>query len=391
MIDSIFVGMAGLSSYSRGLKVISNNVTNMNTPGFKSSQLQFSDLFYQGGGMGGDNSHQFGTGVGTLGTYLNLKSGDYRQTGNSLDLSCGGQGFFVLQDEAGNIRYTRAGQFDFDAQGQLKDRSSGAAVMGMDENGKLQPITLDGLNSSQPKATGDINLNGSLPVGRDHVIDGVSVFDVAGGEHLLKLTFTNTVTGTPSTWKVTISENGNQIGSGEFQFSDGKPVIGKDMVPIAFTGGSQPFSFRLKLSPDVRSAQTPANSAMLAVEKKDGYGLGTLTGKSFDAAGYLVATYSNGQTVKGKRIALARFDSAEALEQLGDGSFIARNSNAVHYGTSNREFGEIKSGTIEVSNVDLSQEFSDLVLMQRGYQASSQLVSTANEMIQQLFDMKGRG
>lgn len=391
MIDSIFVGMAGLSSYSRGLKVISNNVTNMNTPGFKSSQLQFSDLFYQNGGMSGDGGHQYGTGVGTLGTYLNLKAGDYRQTGNSLDLSCGGQGFFVLQDENGNIRYTRAGQFDFDAQGKLKDRSSGASVMGMDENGKLQPITLDGIKSNAPKATGDINLNGNLPVGRDHVIDGVSVFDAAGGEHLLKLTFTNTVTGSASTWKVTVTENGNQIGSGEFKFQDGKPIIGNDMVPIAFPGGSQPFSFRLRLTPDVRAAQTPSNAAMLAVESKDGYTLGAITSKSFDAAGYLVATYSNGQTAKGKRIALARFDSAEALEQVGDGSFFARNGSAVHYGTSNREFGEIKSGTIEVSNVDLSQEFSDLVLMQRGYQASSQLVSTANEMIQQLFDMKGRG
>ena len=86
MLDSIFIGMAGLGAYSKGLKVISNNVTNLNTPGFKSSQLQFADLFYQGS-QNGEGSGRYGHGVGTFGTTLNFKAGDFRSTGNDLDMA----------------------------------------------------------------------------------------------------------------------------------------------------------------------------------------------------------------------------------------------------------------------------------------------------------------
>jgi flagellar hook protein FlgE len=112
---------------------------------------------------------------------------------------------------------------------------------------------------------------------------------------------------------------------------------------------------------------------------------------SFDALGTLVLSYSNGQTVKGARLALGRFDSLEAVESAGNNEFDATNTLAWHMGRAGEgSFGAVRSGMIELSNVDLSREFSDLVIMQRGYQASSQVITTANDMLKELFDMTGR-
>jgi len=117
---------------------------------------------------------------------------------------------------------------------------------------------------------------------------------------------------------------------------------------------------------------------------------GTLTGVTFDATGTVVYAYSNGQTTKGNRLQLARFDTTEAVKANGSNQFDETDAALWHTGTpGDAGFGTVKSGVVEVSNVDLSQEFSDLVIMQRGYQASSQVVSTANEMLQQLFSMTG--
>src|SRR5690349_4529516 len=106
MLESIFIGMTGLSGYSQGLRVIANNTANLNTPGFKSSSLQFSDLFYSNDGNTDSHSAQVGHGLGTGGTVLNFKQGELRQTGNDLDLAIDGEGMFALKDEGGNIHYT---------------------------------------------------------------------------------------------------------------------------------------------------------------------------------------------------------------------------------------------------------------------------------------------
>jgi len=134
-----------------------------------------------------------------------------------------------------------------------------------------------------------------------------------------------------------------------------------------------------------------AGSTTLKMDSQDGLGPGTLSGTAFDANGVLRLSYSNGQTVKGASLALARFDSPDAVAALGNNQFEMVNKNAWHFGKAGEgAFGSVRAGQIEISNVDLSQEFSDLVIMQRGYQASSQVISTANEMLQQLFSMKSK-
>jgi flagellar hook protein FlgE len=131
MIDSLYLGMSGLSAFSRGLRVIANNTTNLNTPGFKSATLQFADAAYANTAYSGQQFSQLGYGVNTTGTSLSFKAGELRQTTNDLDVAVDGQGMFTLMAEDGSITYSRAGQFELNPQGVLVNPSK-ARVMGID-------------------------------------------------------------------------------------------------------------------------------------------------------------------------------------------------------------------------------------------------------------------
>ena len=181
MIESIYVGMTGLASFSRGLRVIANNTTNLNTPGFKSSTLRFADAFYAGGGYSGRQFGQMGYGVTTTGTAMSFKPGELRQTGNGLDLAMDGQGLFMLKAEDGSIRYTRAGQFQFDKTGVLVS-GSGAKVMGVGTNGAATEISIANLKTTTGKATTSAKFTGNLSsAGTDQTVNGVRVTNIPGG------------------------------------------------------------------------------------------------------------------------------------------------------------------------------------------------------------------
>ncbi|GKS74661.1 flagellar hook-basal body complex protein [Acidovorax sp. SUPP950] len=391
MIESIYVGMTGLSSFSRGLRVIANNTTNLNTPGFKSTSLRFSDAFYSNGSYSGRQFGQLGYGVSTAGTTLSFKAGELRQTGNGLDLAIDGQGLFTLKGEDGRITYTRAGQFQFNSDGILVDQSTGAKVMGVGANGALTEISIANLKTSPGKATAVAKFTGNLSsTGTDQTINGVRVIDAAGGEHLLTVKLTNTGTTTPGSWQVDLMDGTTVVGTKQLIFQDGKPTAATAKLAFTYTPtGQAALPLTLDFGTDVTSFASGTLST-LAFASQDGYAPAELSAAAFDASGTLVLTYANGQTVKGSRLSLGRFDSADAVGSLGDNQFEALDGNAWHTGVAGGAFGSVRSGYIEISNVDLSQEFSDLVIMQRGYQASSQVISTANEMLQELFSMKSR-
>ena len=396
MLDSIYIGMTGLMGYSRGLKVISNNVANLNTPGFKSSHLQFADLFYSSGdsqsGGGVAVKRNMGLGLNTLSTSLNMRQGEFRQTGNSLDVAVDGDGMFVLRDSEGALRYTRAGQFDFDADGVLVSRTDGSKVMALDDEGRLSEIKLEGLRNNPAKATTSINFQGNLSNDDvDHVLGDVKVFDSLGGQHTLKVTFTNQAPTTPGSWTVTVAEGTTTIATGTVSFAAGQPVPGSSTLNFTYSPpGVPPLALTLDLAKDVTSFAAGTTST-LTMGTQDGFASGGLTSVAFDASGRLKLKYANGQTIDGVRLALARADTSDALEPMGGNVFMTKNSGAVHIGAAGTgAFGKVSAGLVELSNVDLSEEFSDLIITQRGYQAASQIVSTANEMIQVVFDMKSR-
>lgn len=394
MLDTIYVGLTGLSSYATGLNVISNNVANLNTVGFKGSQLQFQDLFYRDGelGLGGGAQEQIGGGVGTGGTFLNFKAGEARQTGNDLDAMIDGPGLFVLRKDD-KTYYTRDGQFEFDKDGFLVDKSNHARVAALDDKGELRDLSITGLRANVPKATGRIKFAGNLSSSdTQHVVADVSVYDALGKASKVKLTFDNTNAVTPGSWKVTATaEDGSELGSGEARFDNGTPATGFETVNLTLKAkDAEPAALVLDFSGDTTSFSGGTEST-LSVSSQDGYAAGSLVKATFDTDGNFALSYSNGQTDKQGRLALASFSNTDALEQLGGNLFVNRYGQAPDLGHAGEgAFGKLGAGSVEASNVDLSQQFSEMIITQRGYQASSQVITTANEMMQQLLDLRGR-
>jgi len=395
MLDSISIGTSGLQTFSAGLKVISNNVANLNTPGFKASTTTFSNLYVADadpGGGGLDGQTPQGGGVTLSQTSVNFRVGELRQTGNPLDLNIDGEGFFITRKPGDEDPvYTRAGQFEFDRNGVLVVRGTDRQVIGLDASGAQTAITLEGLRINAPKPTSKVDLTGNLSSSAtDFSLSGVKVIDAAGGEHTLSLRFAPKA-GAAGTWTVTASDGASEVGSGEVQFASGHPVPGFDAFTISYAPSGVPVSdIKVDLSGDVTNFDTGSNST-LAVGTSDGVAVGTLSKVAFEADGSMTVSYSNGQTAKGTRVALALFDSNARLVPQDDSGFTYPAHEGLRAGAANQGgFGSIGSNQIEGSNVDLASEFSDLIVAQRGYQASSRIVSTANDMLQDLLDMKGQ-
>jgi flagellar hook protein FlgE len=390
MLDSIYVGMTGLTGYAKGLRVISNNTANLNTPGFKASTLQFADLFYAASSSGG-NAERLGYGLDTGGTQLDFSQGELRQTGNDFDLGLDGEGLFVLRNAQGETRYTRAGQFQFNQDGVFVNQLDGSKVMGVDAAGQPTEIRLDGLRTIAGEPTTSVRFTGNLSSTEpDYTTSALQVFDSAGEQHTLTVKFT-AVTDSPGTWNVDVQEAGASVGSGQLVFVDGKPTDATAKLSFSYQPtGRAASQLTMDFSSDVTSFASGSLST-LAMSSQDGKGPANLSKLGFDETGTLVATYANGATAKGPRLLLARFRTPEAVEQQGDNQFSEAGGLAWEAGTAGEGgFGAVRSGVLEMSNVDLSREFTDLVVMQRGYQASSQVISTANDMLQELFRMKAK-
>lgn len=390
MIETIHVGMSGLSSFSRGLRVIANNTANMNTPGFKSSSLKFADAFYASAANGGRSS-VLGYGVATHGTTLSFKPGELRQTGNSLDLALDGQGLFMLRSPEGRITYTRAGQFQFDKSGVLVNRDTHAQVMGTTEDGRMTEISIANQRIASGRPTSVVKFMGNLSsTANEQLVQGVRVLDSSGVEHLLTAKFTRTDGASPGAWHLQLLDGTEEIGTHSLQFENGRPTSGSSKPTFSYKPAGQSVqSITLDFSADVTSYGSGSLST-LAFSSQDGQVPAELTSMAFDQSGVLIMTYGNGQTVRGPRLLLGRFDTTDAVGSLGDNQFEALDGDAWHWGAAGGVFGAVRSGYVEISNVDLSQEFSDLIILQRGYQANSQVITSANEMLQELFSMKGR-
>lgn len=392
MIDSIYVAMSGLHGYEQGLRTISNNTANLNTPGFKSSSLQFADMFSSSNGYavsGSVGQGQFGFGLNTVGTALNFKQGQMQTTGNDLDVAVDGQGLFSLRAADGSVRYSRDGQFKFNNDGVLVSSTTGEAVLALDGTGSLAQISIANLKGNAAKPTGTVLFSGNLSSAvSTFTVGGITVIDGAGTSYTLSARL-DAVVGTPGSWTVTLLDGTTTVGTGTVAFINGTPDPANSRVAVTFNPpGQSPVPLSLDFSGNVTSSGASTTST-LSMASQDGFGPGGLTKVTFDAAGVLQLSYSNGQTVKGARLALGRFNSQDAIDSIGDNEFAIKDGRAWQSGAAQEQgFGTVRAGMVEMSNVDLSQQFSDLVIMQRGYQACSQIVSTANDMLTELFAMR---
>lgn len=405
MFSTIYSALSGMLGFSKGLDVVSNNIANLNTPGFKSTELEFRDLFYryaQGGGPQDGGRSQIGAGLDTGGTRTRFKEGEMRDSGNPLDVAIDGNGFLVLQPDNGEQLYgrggaqvyTRAGQLEFGKDGLLVDRSTGFRVMGY-AGGALREISIGALRTSAPVATSLIRVTGNVSPGSASAdLNSVAVIDGNGKSRTLAFKFTRDTADSTHWFVEARDENSQLLGTGEVRFNpNGSPAPEATKFSFSLAPDAAPITLDIG-DPGTFSGLTnfsgPSQSN-LQVLSQDGAAAGSLTSATFDESGALRLTYSNGKTQSGPTLALAWFDDLQSLRISGGSVFVNDADQAPTLGSaSDGAMGRIAAGRVELSNVELTEQFTNLIILQRGYQASSQITSVANEMIQQLLDLDGK-
>jgi flagellar hook protein FlgE len=389
MLRSLYSGISGLRAHQTMLDVTGNNIANVNTAGFKSSTVQFQDTLSQvtraGGaaqdGAGGTNPAQVGLGVQVAGISTNFTQGSAQATGRSTDMMIAGEGFFITS-KGGEQLYARAGSFDFDSQGRLVS-PDGALLQGWSaDNGQvnagagLANIVISKQMVAPAAATTGATMGGNLPgdaADGTVLIRDITAFDASGNAREVSLTFTRTAAG----WDVAGVDPNGATGTTSMAFTDGSAVP-NTTLPI---GG---------IDVDLSAVTGYAGMSTLAVSDANGSAAGTLESFSMGADGTLTGTFSNDENVVIGRIALANFTNAGGLEKTGSSSYRATaSSGAAAVGTADANgLGTLTSGYVEMSNVDLSQEFTNLIVAQRGFQSNARIITTSDEVLQELTQLK---
>ncbi|CAI3792958.1 flagellar hook protein FlgE [Pseudarthrobacter sp. MM222] len=387
MLRSLYSGISGLRAHQTMLDVTGNNIANVNTAGFKASSTQFQDTLSQvqqgatgpQAETGGTNPAQVGLGVRVAGVSTNFSQGSSQSTGRATDLMISGDGFFVTS-KGGNQLFTRAGSFSPDAANQLVSPDGGIlqgwpATNGViDAGGPVGDITLNP-NTMVAKETNAVTLDGNLPSDApdNTKLDRlVKVYDAAGAERSLTVTFTKA----GSTWNMAATDNGT-TSNGSVTYTDGQRTAGGNFTVNGITI-------------DVSKVSGYATMSSLAVSGQNGAAVGKLESYTLGNDGSLIGSFSNGIKEVLAKIALAKFTNPAGLEKSGGSSYVATgNSGGVQLGAAGDPgMGTLTGGTLEMSNVDLSQEFTNLIVAQRGFQANARIITTSDEVLQELGNLK---
>jgi len=391
MLGSIFVGLSGLEAYSEGLKKVSNNVSNLNSTGFKTSTVTFSNLqsTRDSGGIAlTDGAQSWGGGVSLSDSAINFKAGDLQTTNNDLDLAVDGTGFMVLV-KGNDVRYVRTGSFTTDQDGNVVLPGTEWKLATLDDTGRAVVVSIDNSRTNAPVATTKVVFSDNLSSsGTTASVNDISVYDASGSKHVWTATFARTENST--NWTITVKDaTGATIGTGALNFENSTPTA--TTSTSTFTDSTSGLSVIFDFSTGVTSYSSGSASSLRAASV-DGHAVGALTTVAVNDAGELQLTYSNQQTKNMGAVALATFRDSSALVQESAGMFQAKAGTDVQLvASADERVGLVRSKRLEASNVDLSKEFGDLILIQRGYQASSQIISVSNDMIQQLFGIRGQG
>lgn len=412
-MSSFSIPLTGLEASTTELNTIANNLANMNTTAFKSQDVSFSDLFYQQiGSSGAGNPLEVGAGTQVAATSTDFSEGSVTSTGNEDDMAIGGTtgaGFFVVQN-GNTTEYTRDGSFTVSPSGYLTTQG-GLQVMGypvvngvVDTNAPLVPIQIPPTGTSQqPAATQNLsvtaNLNSSANVG-DQVTGQVQLYDSLGQSYNATVTFTNTGTGT---WSYNIalpagtSTGGTNL-NGTLAFdSNGNlatPSSTAGPINITFSGladgaSSMNFNWNLYGSNGQSTITQFSGSSDVASYTQDGYASGTSTGFTVASNGLISATFSNGETQSVGQIALANVVNPEGLSIDGGNLYqTTLASGGASIGVAGTGgLGTIQDEALEASNVNISTEFSNLIVAQQAYEASSKAITTFDTVSQDTINM----
>jgi flagellar hook protein FlgE len=418
----MFSAISGLRGHQEMMDVIANNIANVNTVGFKSGRVNFQDILSQTvsgatapqGGLGSINPAQIGLGMTVAGIDVLQTQGNLQSTGKTTDMAIQGDGFFMESDGTSTV-YTRDGAFDIALDGSLANPGSGLKVQGWqaDSNGQIdmtQPVTNLVIPIGQRTtalATSNVTLSGNLDAGSTGPVVGppavdattvpttMTIFDSLGVSHSVKLTFTKTATANQWTWAATkdAADNGIDVSgavpgvnSGTLNYTSGG-VFSSATGTLSFTfpDGATATTPKIDLS-----AMTQFSGTSQPSGQADGFTSGTLTTFSVGDAGMLSGVYSNGQTQVLGQIALADFLNSAGLLRAGQNNFSATSAsgaaNIGAAGTGGR--GTVTTGALEMSNVDLATQFTGMITAERGFQANSRVITTSDEMLQELVNLK---
>lgn len=445
MMRSMFSGVSGLKAHQAKMDVIGNNVANVNTLGFKAGRVTFQEIFNQtlrGAGApdaatarGGTNPMQIGLGIAVGSIDNQMTGGSPQRTDNPTDVSISGDGFFIVKGSAADtFKFTRAGNFGLDKLGNLvsgdgmnvygwtKYEPQGDGTVKFDTEAEITPINLyaDIANGNKKiiaaKATTNIALSGNLnsaqkvaatpPASDEKFSMPFTVYDALGNARELSMTFTKETpgaTGTKWNYSIDFKVNLDNDATNNITFT---PITGS--IDFDTKGRlTTPNADKIKISIDLPDALGASDLTNVNLNLKgltqfaadssvkpsniDGYSTGNLVTFNVGSDGMITGVYSNGQQQPLGLIALAGFDNPAGLQKVGGNLFMpTTNSGDFNKGVpaGSQGVGTLSPGTLEMSNVDLSREFTDMIVTQRGFQANSRIITTSDEMLQELVNLK---
>lgn len=434
MMRSLYSGVAGLKTHQVRMDVIGNNIANVNTVGFKGSNVLFQDVLYQtsqrstgsnvANGVGGVNAKQVGLGTTTATITKELAgTGSAETTGNTYDLMLNGDSFFVVS--RGGINYfTKVGAFKKDGAGFLVT-GNGEMVMGWqvdpDNPNQVRKDMVSALQVespanmySLPEATTEATVSGNIDKlsndfkdGGAHVMN-VTIYDKKGYAYNVKMNLTQNNTADQNTYTVSIASitDGNNVAIGAgYQLSGDQLVYDADSGEFISVGGGDSITLTINddtFSPiniDFSNSTMHATSGKntLAMDRGSEKGLGagrkrgTLDEVSINNDGKIYGVYDNGEEKLLGQIAVARFTNPAGLEAIGNNLYQTTQNSGDFDGIGQEVTeggGSMSQGVIEMSDVDLSKEFTDMIITQRGFQANSRTITVSDTMIEELVNLK---
>jgi flagellar hook protein FlgE len=413
---SFETALSGLNAAAADLDVTGNNIANSQTTAFKYSRAEFADIFASS--ALGVSQNAIGQGVRLSAVAQQHTQGQFSFTGNNLDLAVNGSGFFRMSD-GGQIVYSRAGAFHLDRDGYVTD-ASGRRLTGrnVDADGNIGgALTELQINTGdvQPRATSQVGITANLTSASDQtvfppgsapdIVDASTynfsttstVYDSQGQSHLMSLYFVKTGSNQWESYTVLDGDAANMEGPTVLSF-DGDGVLAgvtpqdptapanSDTYTFPAPGGANAPVITVDYN-EITQFGTPFSVTRLS---PDGYPAGQFAGLSVEANGIVTARYSNGQTTTLGQVVLAQFPSPQNLQQVGDTSWVETFASGapITDAPGNSGLGALQSGSLEQSNVNVSEQLVKMITAQRSYQANAKMISTQDQITQEILNIR---
>ncbi len=412
MFTSFSTALSALKADSTAIDVVGNNLANLNSTGYKTNVVSFHDLVTESLAVGNGET-QVGFGVGRPTTSREFTQGALQSTGGTLDAAIQGDGFFLVRGTDGSTQYTRAGNFQVDKNGTLVT-ATGEKVQGwsqtngvVDTNGATGNITVPTGTINAPVSTTafslDLNLNAAATAGppADTFSTAVQVFDSLGESHIMTAKFTKNAAAGQWDYSITVPDADLKAAftpiTGSLKFdAQGKlvtPAVADPATAVKITGLADGAA-DLTVNWNVYNGAIPrltqyAQPSTISAVNQDGSASAQLVRVGIGDGGKVVALFSNGQQATVGQLAMASIRNPESMIAAGNNNFIASGTTAGPAigtpGTGGR--GGVVGGAVESSNVDIAREFTNLIVLQRGYQANAKIVTTVDQLSQDTINL----